>query len=196
MLAEPITGLILAGGLGRRMGGCDKGMLPLCGRPLLAHVLERFAPQVANILVNTNAPAADYTRFGHPLVTDVIPGHAGPLAGLHAGLSVCTTPLLATVPCDAPQLPGDLVARLYAALTDGAARVAVAVAAGRRQPTFMLCRREVRNDLDAYLAGGGRIFGAWLADMGALEASFDDAAAFANINTPEELARQESAPHR
>lgn len=188
---EQVTGLIFAGGLARRMAGNEKGLLPLCGRPLVAHVLERLTPQVACVLINANRSRDRYAEFGHPVIADVVDGFAGPLAGLHAGLAACTTPLLATVPCDAPLLPGDLIERLGSALLESGAPAAAAFALGRRQPTFMLCRRELRPDLERYLAAGGRKFDAWLTAIGARDVAFADAGAFANVNTPEELERLE-----
>ncbi len=191
MSTNSVTGLILAGGLARRMDGREKGLLPLHGRPLLAHVLERLAPQVGAILVNANRNRDAYAAFGLPVIADGIEGYAGPLAGLQAGLVACNTPLLASVPCDAPLLPTDLVARLADALERSGAPVATAFAAGRLQPAFMLCRREVRADLERYIAGGGRKVQTWLAGLGTIEVPFEDADAFANINTPEELNRME-----
>ena len=108
-----VTGLILAGGLGRRMGGRDKGLQPFRGRPMAAWAIERLAPQVDTLLVNANQNPASYAAFGYPVVPDRIAGFAGPLAGLHAGLSACETPLLVTAPCDSPFLPEDLVDPLH-----------------------------------------------------------------------------------
>lgn len=193
MRKEEISGLVFAGGLARRMDGREKGLIPFRGRSLVEHVLERFAPQVGRLAINANRNREAYAAFGHPVVADILDGYAGPLAGLQAGLTNCATPLLATVPCDAPLLPLDLVARLAAALENGRAPLAAAFANGRLQPTFMLCRREALADLERYLAGGGRKIHAWLAEMGALEVPFADAQAFANINTPEELERLENA---
>jgi len=186
-----ITGLIIAGGLARRMGGGDKGMQMLRGKPLLAHVIERFAPQVDRLLINANHNPAAYAAFGYPLVADTLEGYAGPLAGLQAGLAQCPTLLLATVPCDTPFLPRDLVARLHAALDAAQAPLAVATTAGWTQHTFMLCRREVLPSLTAFLATGERKIGRWYATLDAVEVPFADEAAFANINTLEELAHLE-----
>lgn len=189
-----VTGLVFAGGQARRMDGRDKGLLPLHGRPLVAHVIERLAPQVDTLIVNANRNLDTYAAFGHPVVADIMPGHAGPLAGLHAGLAASQTPLVATVPCDAPRLPIDLVARLQDALSAGTAPLAAAFADGRLQPAFMLCRREVLGDLERYLAGGGRKIHTWLDGIGVLAVPFADDRAFANINTPAELAELENAP--
>ena len=183
-----VTGLVLAGGLGRRMGGVDKGLLDLDGRPMVAHVIDRLVPQVDALLINANQNVERYCAFGHPVVADRIGGFAGPLAGLHAGLSVAQTPLLVSVPCDSPFLPLDLVARLRAALEADGAQITVAKTGARAQPVFSLMRRDLLDDLTAYLAGGGRKIDAWYARLAVIEVSFDDqAAAFANINTREEL---------
>jgi len=194
MSARPaITGIVIAGGLARRMGGVDKGLQSLDGRPLLAHVIGRFAPQVDTLLINANHNAAAYAAFGYPLVEDAIPGYAGPLAGLQAGLAACNTPLLACVPCDSPFLPDELVARLAAALVAEEADIAVATANGRSHHAFLLCRREVLPGLSAYLAGGGRKIGLWLSGLKVAAVPFADEAAFANINTLEELKNLEKS---
>src|SRR5919197_5324771 len=111
-----VSGIVLAGGLGRRMGGVDKGLQLLHGRPMIAHVLARLAPQVDEIVINANQNLERYAAFGHRVVSDRISGFAGPLAGLHAGLEAISQPLALTVPCDSPFLPSDLVARLHAEL--------------------------------------------------------------------------------
>lgn len=189
--ASSITGLIFAGGLARRMDGREKGLLPLGGRSLIGHVLERLAPQVGSIIINANRCQEDYATLGHPVVTDLMAGFPGPLAGLQAGLRACGTPYLATAPCDAPLLPGDLVARLAAALAASDAMAAAPSTGGRLQPTFLFCRREALAALDRYLAGGGRKVQGWLGEIGAVAVPFTDEGAFANVNTPEELARLE-----
>ncbi|HMX17345.1 MAG TPA: molybdenum cofactor guanylyltransferase, partial [Rhodocyclaceae bacterium] len=114
--AAGVTGLVLAGGLGRRMGGADKGLLDYAGRALVAAAIERLRPQVGTLMVNANRNGEAYAAFGFPVLADAVAGFAGPLAGLQAGLAACTTPLLVTVPCDSPDAPRDLVARLGAAL--------------------------------------------------------------------------------
>lgn len=187
--APAITGVVLAGGLGRRMGGNDKGLQTLHGKPLAQWALERLAPQVDELLINANRNRERYAAFGYPVVADCLSGFAGPLAGLHAALSAATRELVATVPCDAPFLPSDLVACLLARLTADAAELAVARTPERSQPVFCLCRREVLPRLTAYLAGGGRKVAEWHATLKTVEVSFDEVEAFANINTPEDLAR-------
>ena len=184
----PITGLILAGGQGRRMGGVDKGLQPLRGKPLAQWALERLEPQVEEVLINCNQNLETYARFGHRLVPDEVAGFAGPLAGLHAGLRVARHPLLVTVPCDSPFLPPDLVARLQERLTDH--DLAVAKTGDQPHPVFSLVRRTVLADLEAFLSGGGRKIDAWYARLRTVEVPFDDAPdAFRNINTLEELGK-------
>lgn len=183
-----VTGLIFAGGLATRMGGGEKALLDCGGRPLLAHVRERLAPQVGSLLINANREFDRYQRFGAPLIPDAIPDHPGPLAGLHAGLRACATPLLATAPCDAPLLPLDLVAQLCAALNASGASAAVAATTEGLQPTFLLCRRDAADHIAAYLADGRRSVHGWLEQVGATQVPFKDGSAFRNINTPEELA--------
>jgi len=187
-----ITGLILAGGLARRMGGSDKGLRLFQGKPMVAHAIERLAPQVETLIINANQNCDAYAALGYPVIADVIDGFAGPLAGLHAGLSACTTPLLVTAPCDSPFLPLDLVARLHAALEANEVQLAVAHSGGFTQPVFALCRRELFDNLGSFLHGGGRKVDAWFADLKVVEVPFPDENTFTNINTLEELDRLET----
>ncbi len=191
-----VTGLVLAGGLGRRMGGVDKGLQPLNGRPMVSWVLQRLRPQVGAVLINANQNPDVYTGFGHGVIADRIGGFVGPLAGLHAGLSACATELLASVPCDSPFLPLDLVAQLYRGLEGDGAELAVVRSGGKLQPVFVLVRRTVRDSLEAFLAAGGRKIDAWFASLAVATVDFPDIDAFANINTREELAAvpPEAAP--
>ena len=186
-----ITGIVLAGGQGRRMGGVDKGLQVLSGQPMITHVIARLAPQVYDIVINANQNREAYAAFGHPVVPDAIEGYAGPLAGLHAGLQAATQALVVTAPCDSPFLPEDLVARLAAAL--GENDLAVAKTGAQAHPVFALVRRGLLGHLAAYLAGGGRKIDAWYASLKVVEVAFDDEAdAFSNINTREELREHES----
>ncbi|MEX0638293.1 MAG: molybdenum cofactor guanylyltransferase MobA [Burkholderiales bacterium] len=183
---DAVSGIVLAGGQGRRMGGVDKGLVHLRGKPLVAWVLERLAPQVGEIVINANQNLEAYAAFGHRVVPDDVGGFAGPLAGLHAGLAAVAHELAVTVPCDSPFLPADLVARLRAAL--GANELAVAKTGDQPHPVFSLVRRSVHAHLGAFLAGGGRKIDAWYASLKVVEVPFDDEAdAFRNINTREEL---------
>jgi molybdopterin-guanine dinucleotide biosynthesis protein A len=185
---QGVSGIVLAGGLGRRMGGVDKGLQPLHGEPMIAHVLARLAPQVDDIVINANQNLERYGAFGHRVVSDRIGGFAGPLAGVHAGLGAIAHPLAVTVPCDSPFLPADLVARLRAQL--GGNDLAVAKTGAQAHPVFALVRRSVAENLQAFLAAGGRKIDAWYAALKVVEVGFDDeAGAFRNINTLEELGR-------
>lgn len=192
-MSDKITGVILAGGLGRRMGGIDKGLQELRGQPMVHWVVERLAPQVDELLINANQNGERYAAFGHRVVPDQIPDFAGPLAGLHAALSAATHPLVATAPCDSPFLPADLIARLFAALTAAQADLAVARTFDQPHPVFCLCKREVLPHLTEFLASGGRKIDRWYSTLNIVEVAFDDEAdAFENINTREELGRFEA----
>ena len=188
-LSKPsITGVILAGGLGRRMGGVDKGLQLLDGRPLIRHVAERLAPQVDRLLINANRSQEQYATLGYPLINDVITGFAGPLAGLHAALTAAETTLVATAPCDSPYLPLDLVDRLLAGLQSTGTDIAIASAGGRIHPVFCLCRTTLRDELERYLQSGGRKVAMWCAEKRAVEVDFSDQPeAFANFNTLADL---------
>ena len=184
-----VTGIVLAGGQGRRMGGVDKGWIELAGEPMIAHVLRRLAPQVDDVLINANQNLDRYRALGHPVFADAVGGFAGPLAGLHAGLTHATHELAVTVPCDSPFLPPDLVDRLHAAIVDHRAQLAVAKTFDQPHPVFALVRRDVLPGLAAFLEGGGRKIDAWYAALDVVEVPFDDEAdAFRNINTADELA--------
>ena len=183
-----VTGIVLAGGKGSRMGGVDKGLQPLRGKPMAAWAIARLKPQVDEIVINANQNLEVYSAFGYRVVSDEIGGFAGPLAGLHAGLSAATHPLAATVPCDSPFLPADLVFRLKNSI--GENDLAVAKTGGQSHPVFILVKTSVRRNLENFLQGGGRKIDAWYASLKVVEVSFDDEAdAFRNINTLEELGK-------
>ena len=187
-----ICGLVLAGGQGRRMGGVDKGLQLLQGRPLMQHVIERLRPQVDSVLINANQNLERYAEFGCLVVPDRIGGFAGPLAGLDAGLHATNASLLVTVPCDSPFLPHDLVARLRAARSAIDADIAVARTGDQPHPVFALMSTRVQSHLGEFLARGERKIDRWYADLKVAEVAFDDEAdAFTNINTRDELAQHE-----
>ena len=186
---DAITGIVLAGGQGRRMGGVDKGLVELAGAPLAAHVIGRLAPQVATIVINANQNLERYGALGYPVVPDAVGGFAGPLAGLHAGMTSAKTTFVVTAPCDSPFLPLDLVARLGVALAARDAQLAVAKTFDQPHPVFALVRRDVLPHLASFLEGGGRKIDVWYATIAHVEVNFDDEAeAFRNINTAAELA--------
>lgn len=184
MVQQDITAVILAGGLGTRLGGVDKGLQLLAGEPLVAHVLRRIAPQAGFVVINCNRNTASYARFGCTLVPDRIEGFPGPLAGLHAALTVATTPLVLTVPCDAPYLPADLAERLAAGLQDGDAAIATTA---RSEPVFALYRQCVLRRLEVFLAEGGHKVGQWQAELNCIKVDFSDQPeAFRNLNSPDD----------
>ena len=190
---DAITGVVLAGGQGRRMGGVDKGLRQLRGKAMVEWVLERFSPQVDDVLINANQNLDVYAKFGHRVVPDQIGGFAGPLAGLQRGLSEAHHPLVATTPCDTPFLPLDLVGRLHAALAVNSAQLAVARTGDQPHPVFCVCRRDVLPHLTQFLEGGGRKIDAWYATLNVVEVAFDDQPdAFSNINTLDELSAFEN----
>lgn len=183
-----ITGVILAGGLARRMGGIDKGLIQFAGKPMVAHVLDRLRPQVDEILINANREIARYTEFGYPVISDEIEGFAGPLAGLHRGMCAALQPFVMTTPCDSPFLPTDLASRLMQGLVANDADLAVAKTGMQAHPVFCLCRKNLKDHLESYLQSGGRKIDNWYGTLKVVEVVFDDKPeAFANINTIEEL---------
>ncbi|MGZ8260229.1 MAG: molybdenum cofactor guanylyltransferase MobA [Caldimonas sp.] len=188
-----ITGLVLAGGRGSRMGGVDKGLQPHLGMPLALHALLRLSPQVGELLINANRNLAAYESMGTPVWPDPLPDYPGPLAGFLAGLEHCSTTFLATVPCDSPRFPEDLVARLAARLEADDADLAMAATREggelRPQPVFCLMRATVIESLVRFTGSGRRKIDAWTATLRSVEVPFDDAEAFANANTLAELER-------
>ena len=193
-----ITGLVLAGGRGSRMGGVDKGLQLHHGVPLALHALRRLAPQVAGTILNANRNLAIYQTMGVPVWSDEIPDFSGPLAGMLAGLSHCATDYLATVPCDSPDFPLDLVARLAHGLAQSGAEIAVA-ATGERgeirpQPVFCLLSRSLRASLATFLASGERKTGLWIRAHRSAQVVFEDARAFLNVNTLLELEQIQRGP--
>ena len=188
---EEITGLILAGGRGSRMGGVDKGLQNHHGVSLAMHALLRLAPQVGQVLINANRNLAAYEAMGVPVWPDALPDYAGPLAGFLAGLEHCETPYLVTVPCDSPLFPLDLVARLAQALEDTDAEIAMAATREsdslQVQPVFCLMRSELIGSLVRFTQGGQRKIDRWTSQHRCVEVAFNDAQAFTNANTLAEL---------
>ena len=198
--ARPVVGVVLAGGRSRRMGGGDKSFALLAGRPLIAHAIERLAPQVDAIVVSANGPRMQYASLGVPVVADTVAGFAGPLAGFLAGMewaraNVPAASHVATVAVDTPFFPADLVARLAAAT--GPEGMAVARTGGRAHPVFALLPVSAAGDLTRFVSAGGSLKVAdWLARHDVVLVDFDEDARgfdpFFNINTPEDLARAEA----
>ena len=183
-------GVVLAGGLARRMGGGDKPLRELGGRPILAHVLERLAPQVAGVALNANGDAARFAAFGLPVWPDTLPDHPGPLAGILAAMENSPCEWVVTVPGDGPFLPADLVARLQAAREAAGTKLACAASGGWAHPPIALWPRALAGALRAAVEGGERKIDRWTATLGCARAEWpvQPLDPFFNANTPEELA--------
>jgi len=183
-----VTAVILAGGRAQRMGEVDKGLQQLGGRSLAQWVIDRIEPQVDEILISANRNLERYLEFGHPVLRDVLPGFAGPLAGLQVAMTQARTELVACVPCDTPLLPRDLVARLTDALSATGADVAVARTGTRTHSVFCVCSTSLHDNLAAFLASGQRKVSAWHETLKVCYVEFDDNRdSFRNINTLAEL---------
>ena len=183
-----ITGLILAGGQGSRLGGVDKGLQLFDGQPLARHALQRLAPQVDRVMISANRNLEVYRQMGVPVWPDPpeLVSYQGPLAGVLAGLQHCDTPYLVTVPCDCPRFASDLVQRLSASIGD--AELAIAHTPEGLEPAFCLMQGSVLASLEHYLRSGERKIERWTGQLRRVEVSFDDPAGFFNINTPQDLA--------
>lgn len=189
--AADMTGVILAGGRGRRLGGADKGLALFAGRPLVEHAIAALAPQVGDLCISANRNLERYATYGYRVIPDSVAGYAGPLAGLLSAMEIASTPFVLCVPCDAPAVPADLAARLHAALVRARADLAVAHDGTRLQPLFALLRRALAPALRAYLEEGGREAGRFMRTQAAAIADFSDQPqAFANINTPQAFAQR------
>ena len=191
-----ITGVVLAGGRGSRMGGVDKGLQSHLGMPLALHALLRLGQQVGQVMVNANRNLGAYEAMGAPVWPDALPDQPGPLAGFLTGLEHCQTPYLVSVPCDSPNFPLDLVARLSAALVAEDADLAIAATRedGRiqPQPVFCLMHASLLESLVVYTQSGQRKIDRWTGSLRCATVVFDDSAAFANANTLAELQRLQS----
>lgn len=182
-----LTAVILAGGRGRRMGGQDKGLVELAGRPMVEYALDALRPQVDALLINANRNQARYGAFGLPVISDEIGEFFGPLAGIASALTHAAPGLLLTAPCDSPLIAADYAGRMRAALIGQDAEIAVARGEERLQPVFALLRTELRSSLMDYLAAGERKIDRWYARHGAVEVDFSDhPEMFLNVNDPEE----------
>ena len=182
-----VTGVVLAGGQGRRMGGSDKGLVTIDCAPMIQYVLQRLAPQVNSILINANRNQNTYARFGLPVISDTISGFAGPLAGMATALEKAKTRWVLTVPCDSPLLPNDLVQRMYSQVTDAGAEIGVADDGQRMHPVFTLLQRDLLPSILAFLERGERKIDRWFAEHHTCIVDFSDCAeAFLNVNRLED----------
>lgn len=188
----PLTGTILAGGQARRMGGIDKGLVEVSGRPMIEWIIDRLAPQVDAIVINANRNHDRYARYGHPVVADNFGDYEGPLAGFAAAMEYSRSGALVTVPCDSPAPPRDLAQRLLSALQRDGADLAVAHDGDRLQPVYALLPVTLLGSLRAFLAAGDRKIDLWYAQHRMATADFSDCRdAFANLNRPEDALRVE-----
>jgi molybdenum cofactor guanylyltransferase len=187
-----VTAVILAGGMGKRMGGQDKGQLEFNGQPLIEFILDAIRPQVATVLINANRHQQEYALYDYPVISDDLQGYQGPLAGFAAGLNTANTEYIVTVPCDSPIIAPDLVARLISALLRDAAEIAVAHDGQRLQPVYALIPKRLLPGLQQYLARGDRKIDLWYAQHKIALADFsDEPRTFMNINTPDDRQRLE-----
>ena len=185
--ADPVTAVVLAGGRGSRMGGEDKGLVLLAGRPLVHWVIAAVAPQVDALCLSANRHVDRYAAWGYPVFTDAHAGFAGPLAGIESALQRLETPLLLCVPCDVPLLPDDLVDRLRRALDDPRIDLAVACGDDRCHPVIALLRQRCLSSLTGFLAAGGRGVAVWQGSLARAEVPFPGTA-FTNVNDAAGLA--------
>ncbi|MDO8713733.1 MAG: molybdenum cofactor guanylyltransferase MobA [Polynucleobacter sp.] len=194
--ANQITGLILAGGRAQRMGGIDKGLIPFHGKPLIESTITRLKPQVSTILINANRSITKYSHYGYPVLMDETPDFSGPLAGFSVGLKHCKSPYLLTSPCDSPLLPTDLAEKMAGELEGKNLELVFASSKeddGKiwSQPVFCLMRRDLQDSLDTFLSKGDLKIDRWFKELRSGTVVFENAQAFANVNTPEELAALE-----
>jgi molybdopterin-guanine dinucleotide biosynthesis protein A len=188
MATGNITGIILAGGQARRMGGQDKGLISLAGKPMIEYVIKSIEPQVDTIIINANRNQSLYEKYGFPVVADQIEGYCGPLAGMASGLEHATTPFVVTVPCDSPFIPDDLVHKLYSTLQHENAEICTIRSNGRLQPVFTLMKSELFNSILEFLNNGERKIDKWFDKHRLAIADFSDQPdTFININSTEEL---------
>ena len=196
--APDITGLVLAGGRASRMGGVDKGLQTHRGMPMALYTLLRLQRQVGVVMVNANRNLAAYEAMGVAVWPDALPDYPGPLAGMLAGLEHCETPWLLTVPCDTPDFPDDLAARLGQAVVGQGADIAMAATREdgvlRNQPVFCLMRSMLMEDLMACLQAGERKIDRWTARHRCVSVEFEDPVAFFNANTLDELRQLQQRP--
>ena len=190
--ANQITGLILAGGRAQRMGGIDKGLIPFHGKPLIELAISRLKSQVNSILINANRSITKYSHYGYPVLMDETPDFSGPLAGFSVGLKHCKTSFLLTSPCDSPLLPTDLAEKMAIELEQN--NLELVYASSREvsgkiwaQPVFCLMRSDLQESLNVFLSKGDLKIDHWFKDLRSGTVVFDDAQAFSNVNTPEEL---------
>ena len=191
---DRVTGVILAGGKATRMGGTDKGLVPIAGKPMIAWVIDALQPQVSAVLINANRNRGRYAEFGCPVIDDGDSDFRGPLAGMVSAMRAARTPYIAVVPCDSPLIGGGVVERLYAAAASSGAPIAAAHDGERLQPVFALLSCDLLDDLAGYLDDGERKIDRWYDRHRYVSVDFSDVAeSFANINAPDDKRALEAA---
>ena len=186
-MLQQVEAVILAGGMARRMGGDDKGLVDLLGKPMVQHVLQRIAPQVDALRINANRNQEIYGNFGYPVFADQQQGYLGPLSGMSTAMATTDAEFIISVPCDCPLIPTDLVARMLSALQQQDSELAVATDGERDQPVVMLLKPNLLASMLQFLDSGRRRIDVWYADHKVAKVSFaDQPNAFVNINTPED----------
>lgn len=189
-----ITGVVLAGGQARRMGGNDKGLIVLQGRPLVGYAIDALRPVSGQILINANRNRATYADFGYPVIPDQSSGFDGPLAGILSAMKAAETPYLLTVPCDCPRLQGDLLRRMMETRDTYHADACVAHDGERLHPVVLLLACRLEDSLEAYLAAGQRKIDTWLNQHRLVTVDYSDhPEMFQNVNTREDLAALNNA---
>ncbi len=185
---QSITGLILAGGQARRMGGDDKGLVELNGKPMIAYSVAALSSQVAHIIINANRNTDTYLQYSADVISDELAGYCGPLAGFATALKFIDTEFMATVPCDSPFLPDNLIERLSQPFKENDTEISVAHNGERIQPVFSLMKKSLYDSLDEYLTSGERKIDRWFEQHNMKLVDFSDSPeTFYNINTPEDL---------
>ena len=194
-----VTGIILAGGRSLRMGGVNKAMLHVQGRPMLGHIIDTLKLQLESLVISApfaaqgipdTHPLQDYKAWGLPVVCDPYPDFQGPLSGMLAGMRQSTTPFFMSVPCDTPFIPADLCTRMHHGLLETASDLVFAAVNGHAQPVICLGKTSLAKHLEAFLAGGDRKVGLWQKSLHWAEVDFSDCAdTFCNLNTPQDLAQ-------
>lgn len=185
---DDITGVILAGGQARRMGGEDKGLIVLGNKPMVEYIIDIFQPQVANLLINANRNQSVYAEYGTQVISDDLSGYCGPLAGMASAMTKIETNYLVTTPCDSPFIPLDLVKRLAIPFINKENEISVAHDGERIQPVFCMLKSSVQHSLNSYLQSGERKIDRWFEQHKTTLVDFSDTPeTFENINTQEDI---------
>ena len=183
-----VSALVLAGGLSRRMGGQNKGLKTIDGKPMITYSLDQLATITDKVFISANDHIKDYQQFSYPIISDILPGSLGPLAGIHAGLNATSTQLMLVAACDCPFLNIELYQRLITQMMEANMPIAIAHDGKRRQTTFAVISNHLKNSLSDYLKNGGRRLITWYQQEGLIEVDCsDDKHSFININTETDI---------